>query len=253
MTEKIEGGFDRDGVGLDLQQLIGWLELLVDAARGLDVTLSERPDHLLDLGPDDVSVDTDTPESTQLEERENEVVVPRVEVEVGLTDDAPRLDEVVVRLFDRPDRRDLGQLDDGVGLDVDDDAGRDVVGDDRLVADVGDRPEVFDDPAGRRLVVVRGDDEETVYTELVRFTRKVDRVGGGVGPGAGDDGAPPAERVDGDPEELEPLVVAESGALPGRPRDDEPIRTTLDEILREFAEALEVDRSVTPEGRDDRG
>ena len=63
----------------------------------------------------------------------------------------------------------------------------------------------------------------------------------------------PRERVDGDAEELEPLVVAEGGALPGRAGDDEPIGTTLDEVLREFAEALEVDRPVAPERRDDGG
>ena len=112
---------------------------------------------------------------------------------------------------------------------------------------------MLDDPAGGRLVVVRGDDEEPVYTELVRFTRQVDGVSGGVGAGVGDNGAAPAERVDGDPEELEPLVVAERGTLPGGAGDDQPIGTTLDEVLREFAEALEVDGPVAPERRDDRG
>ena len=100
---------------------------------------------------------------------------------------------------------------------------RNVVDDDRPVADVGDRAEVLDDASGGGLVVVRRDDEEPVYTELVRFSRQVDGVGGGVGAGAGDDGRPAAERVDGDPEQLEPLVVRERWALPGRPRDDDPV------------------------------
>ena len=175
------------------------------------------------------------------------------EVEVGLGDDAPGLGEVVIRLFDRSDGGDGGELDDRVGLDVDHDAAGDVVDDDRPVADVGDRAEVLDDPAGGGLVVVRRDDEEPVYAELVRFTRQVNGVSGGVRAGVGDNGAAPAERVDRDAEQLEPLVVGEGGTLPRRGGDDEPIGTTLDEVLREFAEALEVDGSVAPERRDDRG
>jgi hypothetical protein len=112
---------------------------------------------------------------------------------------------------------------------------------------------VLDDPARRGLVVVGSDDEEPIYTNLVRFTRQVDGMRGGVGAGAGDDGATAVERVDGDTEELEPLVVAEGGTLPGRAGDDEPVGTTLDQVLREFAEALEVDGSVGLERRDDRG
>src|SRR2546428_4817393 len=201
----------------------------------------------------DVRMSTHAADAAELEERKDEVVVPRVQVELGLRNDPARLDEIVVRLFDRTDGRDPGELDDGLRLDVDDDPGRDVVDDDRPVADVGDRPEVLDDPTGGRLVVVRRDDEETVYTELVRFTRKVDGMGGGIGSGAGNNGAAAAERIDRDPEELEPLVVAEGRALAARPRDDEPIGATLDQLLREFAEALEVDAAVGPEGRDDRG
>src|SRR6266540_4040676 len=131
--------------------------------------------------------------------------------------------EVVIRLLHRPDARDLGEFDDRLRLDVDHDAARNVVDDDRLVADVGDGAEVLDDASGGGLVVVRRDDEEPVYTELVRFTREVDGVGGGIGTGAGDDGRPPVEGVNGDPEQLEPFVVRESWALTRRPRDDDPV------------------------------
>src|SRR5947207_1223748 len=253
MAEKIERSLDRDGVGLDLQQLVDRFELLLDLSRRVSIALAESADHGLDARPDDVRVHANAADTAELEEREHEVVVPRIEVELGLGDDAARLADVVIRLFDGTDGGDLGELDDRLGLDVDHNAARNVVDDDRPVADVGDRAEVLDDPAGGRLVVVRGDDEEPVYTELVRFTRQVDGVSGGVGAGVGDNGAPPAEGVDGDSEELEPFVVAERGALPGRRGHDEPIGTTLDEVLREFAEALEVDGSVAPEGRDDRG
>src|SRR6266550_6207547 len=223
MAKKIQRRLDRNGIGLDLEQLISRLELLVDLARRVHVTLVEGPDHPLHQRSGDVRVYTNTADPTELEKRKDQDVVARVEREVGLADDAPGLDEVVIRLLDRPDARDLGQFDDRLRLDVDDDAARNVVDDDRLVADVGDRAEVLDDASGGGLVVVRRDDEEPVYTELVRFTRQVDGVGGGVSAGPGDDGRPPAERVDGNAEQLEPFVVRERRTLPRRPGDDDPV------------------------------
>ena len=110
MAKKVERSFDRDRVGLDLQQLVDRFELLVDLSRRLGVALSERADHGLDARPDDVRVHTNTADAAQLEEREDEVVVPRVQVEVGLADDAPRLGEVVIRLLDGPDVRDRGAV-----------------------------------------------------------------------------------------------------------------------------------------------
>ncbi len=198
-------------------------------------------------------VNTDAADAPELEERKDEVVVPRVEVEVGFPDNATRLDEVVIRLLDRSDGRNLGQLDDRLRFDVDHHPAGDVVDDDRPVADVGDRSEVLDDPPRGRLVVVRRDDEEPVDPELVGFTRQVDGVGSGIGAGAGDDARAAVQRVDGDAEQLEALVVRERRALTGRSRDDEPIGTTLNEVLGEFAEALEVDRPVGLERRDDGG
>src|SRR6266536_5301646 len=198
MAKEIERSLDRDRVGLDLQELVDRFELLVDLSRRLGVAITEGANGGLNARPDDVRVDAHASDSTELEEREDEVVVPCVEVELGLLEDAPRLDEVVIRLLDRTESGDLGELDEGRGLDVDHDPTGNVVGDDRLVADVGDRAEVLDDPAGGRLVVVGSDDEEPVYTELVRFTRQVDGVSGGVGAGVRDNGAPPAERVDRD-------------------------------------------------------
>src|SRR6476646_1488658 len=253
MSKKRERSLDRDGVRLNLQQLVDRFELLVDLSRRLGVAVTEGADHGLDARADDVRVHTNAADPSQLEKRVDQVVVPRVEVELGLGDNAPRLGEVVIRLLDGPDAGDLGELDDRLRLDVDHHPARDVVDDDRPVADLGDRAEVLDDPTGGGLVVVGSDDEEPVYTELVRFTRQVNGVSGGVGAGAGHNGAAPTEGVDGDAEELEPLVVGEVGALPGGAGDHEPIGSTLDEVLREFAEALEVDRSVAPERRDDGG
>src|SRR6266550_2791617 len=136
MAKKVERSLDRDGIGLDLEQLVDRFELLVDLARRLGVTLSESANHRLDAWPDDVRVDANTADSAELE--------------VGLGDDAPRLGEVVIRLLDRPNGRDCGELDDRLGLEVDHDAGGDVVDVDRPVADGGDGAEVLDDPARGR-------------------------------------------------------------------------------------------------------
>src|SRR5512133_1191315 len=223
MVKKVKRRLDRDGIGLDLEQLVSRLEVLVDLARRLNVTIVEEPDHSLDLRANDVRVYTNAADPAEFEERKDQDVVARVEGEVGLADDAPGLDEVVIRLLHRPDARDLGQFDDRLRLDVDDDTARNVVDDDRLVADVGDRAEVLDDASGGGLVVVGRNDEETVHSELVRFTGQMDGVGGGVGARAGDDRRPAVQGIDGDPEQLEPFVIRERRALPRRSRDDDPV------------------------------
>src|SRR5437660_8641043 len=120
MAKKIERSLDRDRVGLHLQELIDRFERLVGLSRRLEIALSERADHGLDLGPDDVRVHADTAKAAELEEGENEVVVPRVQVELGSVDDSARLDEGVIRLVDRTNGRDRGELDHRLRLDVDD-------------------------------------------------------------------------------------------------------------------------------------
>ncbi len=79
------------------------------------------------------------------------------------------------------------------------------------------------------------------------------RVRGRVCARAGDDGSAIAHLVHGDLVQLEPLVVGERRRLAGRPGNDEAVRPVLDQVARERAESLEVDRPVRLEGRDDRG
>src|SRR5438874_4099848 len=112
MAKKIERSFDGDRVRLNLEQLVDRFELLVDLSRRLGVALSERADHGLALRAGDVRVNADPADASDLQERQDEVVVPRVQIELGLVDDAPRLDEVVIRLFDGPNGRNPRELDD---------------------------------------------------------------------------------------------------------------------------------------------
>src|SRR4051794_33509787 len=110
MAKKVQRRLDRDRIDLDLEQLVSRLEVLVDLARRVHVTLVEGPDHSLDLRSGDVRVYTNTTDPAELEERKDQDVVARVEDEARLADDAPGLDEVVMRLLDRADGRDLGEL-----------------------------------------------------------------------------------------------------------------------------------------------
>ena len=164
-----------------------------------------------------------------------------------------RLGEVVERLLDGADCLDLGEPRDRLGLDVDDHAARDVVDDDRAVGRVRDRLEVGDDPALRRLVVVRRDDQEPVGAELVRRLGQVDRMRRRIRAGAGDDGRAVADGLDRRADQVEPLGVLEGRALARRAGDDDPVGAVVDEVLRKPLEGVEVDRAVGAERRHDRG
>ena len=90
VPEEIQGALDRDRVPDDAEQLDRRGELLVESPRSLDVTRAVEPNELLHLRADDVRVDADAAHAAELEEREDEIVVARVQVEAEL-DDRPRL------------------------------------------------------------------------------------------------------------------------------------------------------------------
>jgi hypothetical protein len=84
---------------------------------------------------------------------------------------------------------------------------------------------VGDDALRRGLVVVRSDDEESVYAQLVRVTGEVDRVRGRVRARVGDDGSPVFVcDFDSRREELELLLVGERRRFAGRAGDNDPVR-----------------------------
>ena len=68
MAKKVERSFDRDRVGLDLEQLVSRFELLVELSRRVGVALSESANHGLDPRPRDVRVHTNTADAAELEE-----------------------------------------------------------------------------------------------------------------------------------------------------------------------------------------
>ena len=173
-----------------------------ERAGAVDVALAVAADHLGDLRSPEVRGHRHDADAAELEEGERVRVVAGVEVEPRLLGDEPRLLGIVDRLLHGHDVVDLGEPRDRGGLDVDDDAARDVVGDDRQVGGGRDLLEVADDRALRRLVVVRRDDEDPVDAELGRLFRQVDGVACVVGAGAGDDGGALPDRLDRCPEEV---------------------------------------------------
>src|SRR5262249_9124124 len=117
VAEQVERTLDRDRVWSHAQEVDRRAQLLVQRARGFDITGAEQPDHLLHLRADDMRVHANAAEAADLQEREDDVVVSGVEVESGL-DDRARLSDVRVRLLDGADVRDLREFGDGPGLEV---------------------------------------------------------------------------------------------------------------------------------------
>ena len=252
MAEQVQRRLHLDRAGDDADQLVGGRELLVEPPCALDIPGAEQGDHLLHLRPDDVRVHADPADPAELDEGEHEVVVPRVEVEPEL-DDASRLVEVVVRLLDRGDVRDLGQHGHRLRLDVDHAAAGDVVGDDREIGGTGNGLEVLDDRSLGRLVVVRRDDERRMRAGLLRLPGELDRVRGRVRARAGDHAGAIADRLEGCADEGNALVLAEGRGLAGRAVDDDAVGAVVHEERAQLLVAVEVDAAVRVERRHGRG
>src|SRR5213596_3622119 len=86
VAEHVQRGLDLDRPCDDAEQLVGRLELVVDPLRALRISLAEAPDHLLHLRSDHVRVNANAAAAADLEERVDDVVVTRVEVEAELDD-----------------------------------------------------------------------------------------------------------------------------------------------------------------------
>jgi hypothetical protein len=252
VAEHVQRGLDLDRPGNHAEQLVGRLELVIDPLRAVRVAVSEALDHLLHLRPDHVCVDADAAAAADLEERIDDVVVARIEVETEL-DDPPRLFGVRVRLLDRGHVRDLGERRHRVGLDVDDNPRGDVVDHHRPVRGARDRLEVRDDPARRRLVVVRRHDEHRVGAGLMCLLGQVDRVLGRVRACPGNHGRAVADGVERGAEQLQPLLVREGRRLTCRSGHDYTVRAVVDEVPAELGVTVRIDATVRVERRHRRG
>ena len=108
-------------------------------------------------------------------------------------------------------------------------------------------------PAGGRLRVVRGDDQEAVHAGGKRRARERDRMMRVVGARVCDHGMCGADLGDDRLEQHELLVVGHGRPLAGRPADDDPVRAGVDEVAGDPPGRVQVDRSVAGKGRDHGG
>ena len=102
--------FDRDRVRVDRKRVDDRPELGLDLTGTLDVALLEAGHQIAHPPADEMREDEDAALPSHLEEREQEVVVPRVEREAALVHDSLRLVDVGRRLLHVLDVRDLGEL-----------------------------------------------------------------------------------------------------------------------------------------------
>ena len=77
VPEEVERALDRDRVDRDSQEVDGWTQLLVERTGPGHVSRAIPPHHLLHLWPDDVRVHADAASPSELEERQDEVIVTR--------------------------------------------------------------------------------------------------------------------------------------------------------------------------------
>src|SRR3990172_3391525 len=109
-------------------------------------------------------------------------------------------------------------------------------------------------PLLRRLVVVGVDDQGARGARRLGVRRQVDRLGGRVGPGAGDHPDPSAGGLDHDLDDPLVLVVRERRRLAGRPARDEAVGPVGDVEFHELADLRLVHLAVLERGdhRDER-
>ena len=149
------------------------------------------------------------------------------------------------RFLDALDVRMRGELDDGLGLQVDAGSAGDVVEDQRVAALRRRRREVAAHALLRRLVVVRRDDEERGDRQAVDGTRQFQRLRRGVRAGAGDDRNASCRKLARLLEQLDVLAMIERRGFAGGARDDEHLGARARRgNRRRFAKSPVVDRAV---------
>ena len=182
----LERRLDENGAGGDEEAGVEVGQAAVAAARLVEVAARARLGHRGHLLAHQVRGDRDDAGAAQLHHREQHVVVARVDRQARTPPTRRHSPRSGFACFTRHDVRDLGELGDEVGLQVDAAAAGDVVEDHRQ-ADLGDGGDVAHDPGPRGAVVVGRDDQARVGAGLGREVREVHRVGRVVAAGAGHD------------------------------------------------------------------
>ncbi len=169
-------------------------EILVDLPGRGHVARLDQLDHLTDLRPDQVARDRDVPDGAQTDVAERGPIVAAVDLEVRrcLGHQPGHALEVTRGVLHGDDVGTLRQLQQRVVLDPRRGPSRDVVDDDRELGSVGHALEVRDQPALRRLVVVRRHHEQSIRARVLSGLCQLERLSGRVRAGATDQLAAPA-------------------------------------------------------------
>jgi hypothetical protein len=227
-------------------------EAAVRLGRRLQVAGVHGIHHLTVGRRGDVRGDADQARRTDRQVGQHVDVVAGEVHQVGVVEHAADLGEVALGILDRQDVRMLGGPQNGLVLDRDAGAARDVVEDDRQVRGVGDEPEVGEHAGLGGLVVIRRDDHDRVGAGLLAGLVELHRVGGLVGAAAGDDLRPAGRDGLADLDELELLRVGERAGLAGGGGDDDAVGAGVDDVVDVLLDSWPVHLAVGGE-RGDQG
>ncbi len=160
--------------------------------------------------------------------------------------------EVGGGVLDADDARHLGEAQHRVVLQVGDGAAGHVVQDHRQVDRLGDLAEVPVLPFLRRLVVVRDDREAGGGAVLLRRLGELDRLGGRVAAGAGDDRDAAARMLDRNADQLLVLVEVDRRRFARGADHDDAVGALLHVPVDQLAKARQVEPAVFQHRGDDR-
>ena len=156
------------------------------------------------------------------------------------------LSDVSAGFLDGGDVGQLGETQQGIGLDVDAGAAGDVVEHDGLIDGFGDGLEVLVLALLGGLVVVgRGGEDGVDALDFGGFGGFADGLGGGVGGCTGDDGDASGGDLDGDLDDLAPFVVREGGSFSGGSAGNQEVDSGFDLPGYERAQRFVIDRSIS--------
>ena len=251
----LQRGLQRNRVAGDEQRVEQGRQILVDLPGGGDVARLDQLDHLADLRADQVTRDGDDPDRTQAHVAERRPVVPAVHLEVRwrLGHQSGHALEITGRVLHRDDVGPLGELQERLVFDARRCPAGDVVDDDRELGCVGHALEVRDQPALRRLVVVRRHDEQPIGARVLRGLRQLERLGGRVRPGAADQLAAAFRDLADRAEELGLLLVRERRRLARGTGDHDRVAAGVEQVRCQALRAVDVQRvTLLAERRDHR-
>ena len=196
---------------------------------------------------------TDEAHRSDREPGEVQRIVAGVIRQTGLGHDRRGPVQIALGVLDRDDVGMRGERPQGVPLDGNHRARRDVVEHDRKIGGVGDGAEMCDEAGLRRPRVVRGDHQQAVRTHGGGRFRQVHAVRGVVGADAGDDARPVPDGFEHHRQQSGLLVIGGGRRLPGGAGHHQPVAAAVDQAHRQAGGGLGVEGALGGERSGHRG